>query len=111
VPRDAGAAFFDTVTRKPRLGLRLELAGGLLLAGGALLSGPSHFAARVRATVSAWVAVNKRVLRTGTVVAGFLLLLASNHPTARLVVELLIAVLVVLLAIELLSASPRSRRS
>src|SRR4029077_18425589 len=55
VPRDAGAAFFDTVTRKPRLGLKLEFFGGLLLATGALLAGPAHFARRVRATALGFV--------------------------------------------------------
>ena len=56
VPRDAGAAFFDTVTRKPRLGLKLEFAGGLLLAAGAMLAGPSHFAGACARRRSAWSA-------------------------------------------------------
>ncbi len=131
VPRDAGAAFFDTVTRKPRLGLKLEFAGGLLLAAGAMLVGPSHFAARVRATALGlvggladeaagesltvpWVAANKRALQIGGLVVSSLLLLASNHPTVGLLVKLAIAVVVVLTAIEILGrppARPKKRRA
>jgi hypothetical protein len=123
VPRDAGAAFFDTVTRKPRLGLKLEFAGGLLLAAGAMLAGPSHFAARVRATALGlvggladeaagesltvpWVAANKRALQIGGLVVSSLLLLASNHPTAGLLVKLVVAVVVVLTVIEILGRPP-----
>ena len=126
VPRDAGAAFFDTVTRKPRLGLKLEFAGGLLLAAGAMLAGPSHFAARVRATALGlvggladeaagesltvpWVAANKRALQIGGLVVSSLLLLASNHPTAGLLVKLVVTVVVVLTVIEILGRPPARR--
>jgi len=126
VPRDAGAAFFDTVTRKPRLGLKLEFAGGLLLAAGAMLAGPSLFARRVRATALGfvggladeaagesltvpWVAANKPALRIGTALFGFFFLLTSNHPTAGLLVKLGVAVIVVLTAIEIFGRPPRRR--
>lgn len=126
VPRDAGAAFFDTVTRKPRLGLKLEFAGGLLLALGAMLAGPSHFARRVRATALGfvggladeaagesltvpWIAANKPALRTGTALFGFFFLLTSNHPTARLLVKLTIGVVVVLVVLEVLGRPPKRR--
>jgi hypothetical protein len=126
VPRDAGAAFFDTVTRKPRLGLKLEFAGGLLLAAGAMLAGPSQLARRVRATALGlvggladeaagesltvpWVAANKGALRSAAALFGFLLLVTSSHPTAGLLVKLGVAVIVVLAAIEILSR-PAKRR-
>ena len=126
VPRDAGAAFFDTGTRKPRLGLKLEFAGGLLLAAGAMLAGPSHLAARVRATALGlvggladeaagesltvpWVAANKRALQIGGLVVSSLLLLASNHPTVGLLVKLVVAVVVVLTTIEILGRPPARR--
>jgi hypothetical protein len=126
VPRDAGSAFFDTVTRKPRLGLKLEFAGGLLLAAGAMLAGPSRLAARVRGTALGlvggiadeaagesltvpWVAANKRVLRAGTALFGFFFLLTSSHPTAGLLVKLGVAVIVVLIVIEILGRPPKRR--
>ena len=126
VPRDAGAAFFDTVTRKPRLGLKLEFAAGLLLAAGGAIAGSSHFARRIRATALGlvggladeaagesltvpWVAANKRALQIGGLVVISLLLLASNHPTLGLLVKLVIAVVVVLTAIEILGRPPARR--
>ena len=126
VPRDAGAAFFDTVTRKPRLGLKLEFASGLLLAASAMLAGPSHFARRVRGTALglvggladdaagesltiAWVAANKRALRAGTALFGFFFLLTSSHPTAGLLVKLGVGVIVVLAVIEILGRPPKRR--
>jgi hypothetical protein len=126
VPRDAGAAFFDTVTRKPRLGLKLEFAGGLLLAAVAMLAGPAHFARRVRATALGlvggladeaagesltipWIAANKRVLRIGTALFGFVFVLTSSHPTVGLLVKLGVAVVVVLAVIEILSRPPKRR--
>ncbi len=124
VPKDAGAAFFDTVTRKPRLGLRLEFVGGLLLAAGAATAGPSRLAARVRATAIgivggiadeaagesltiAWVAANKRPLRIGTLLVGVLLLLASSQPTVGLLVKLGLAALAVLAVVEILGRPPK----
>jgi hypothetical protein len=124
VPRDAGAAFFDTVTRKPQLGLRLEFVGGLLLAAGAGIAGPSRLAARFRALAIgavggiadeaagqsltiAWVADNRRALRAGTVLVGFVLLLTSSHPTVGLLVKLGLAVLAVLAVVEILGRPPK----
>jgi hypothetical protein len=100
VPRDAGAAFFDDVTRLPRLGLRLELIGGILLAAGAAFWGQL----RVRVP---WVAEHKRLLQYGLLVVGLLVLAGSGHPTPRLLVELLLAEAIALVIVELLALPAR----
>ena len=101
VPRDAGAAFFDTVTRYPRLGLRLELVGAILLALGSALSG------RVRVNVP-WVGAHKRALEYGFLVAGLLVLAGAGHPTPHLLVVLLVAEAVALALVELLALPKRA---
>jgi hypothetical protein len=101
VPRDAGAAFFDTVTRLPRLGLRLELVGGIVLATGAAFWG------RLRVEVP-WVAEHKRLLDYGLLVAGLLVLAGNGHPTPRLLVEILVAEAIALVIVELLALPNRA---
>jgi len=127
VPHDAAGAFYDTVVRNLRLGLRLAFLGGLLAAAGAALPGPSPLAVRLRATAlrtagrfadeaagesvtATWVGANKPTLRTAAVVTGLLLLLASSHPTVGLLVKLAIGVLVVLAALEILSRPATAKR-
>jgi len=125
VPHDAAVAFYDTVLASLRFDYRLACWIGLGVSGVAVLAGSSAAAVRFRRNALAvagriadeavgesataqWVAENKSILRTITVITGLLLLLTTSHPTERLLVELGIGVLVVLAAIEIL-ARPAKR--
>lgn len=100
VPRDAGAAFFDTVTRLPGLGLRLELLGGVLLAVGAASWGRVSFGVP-------WVADNKRLLERGVLVVALLVLAGSGHLTLGLLAKLAAGVAAAYVVVELLARPAR----
>ena len=101
VPHDAAAAFFDTVVRFLRTGLRTAFTIGILFAGGAWVTGPAPSAVRLRSasgglltgladredwefgTTGTWVATHKRSLRYGIAIAGALVLVVMQRPGPR----------------------------
>jgi hypothetical protein len=60
-----------------------------------------------------WVAANRPILRTATVILGLLVLLTAAHPNVRLLVKLAIGVLLGLGVIEVLArpAVPKRRHA
>jgi hypothetical protein len=128
VPHDAAVAFYDTVLASLRFDYKLAAWIGLAVSGVAVLAGSSAAAVRFRRNALAvagriadeaagesvtarWVADNKSILRTITVITALLLLLTASHPSERLLIELGIGVLVILGAIELLARPASARRS
>jgi hypothetical protein len=124
VPTAAAKAIYDAVLHDLRLYLELAAVAGLLAMIGAALAGTSVTARTIRrrtlqtaggiadgaagesATV-AWVADNKGTLRTVVIVAGLLLLATASHLTTRYFIELSVAVLLLLGALEVLSRPRR----
>ena len=110
--RAAGEAFFDTLVRFVRNGLRALLVLGLVIAAGAYLSGPSPTAVRVRTFFtrtlnrgdrgSSWVGEHKGLLRAAVVAAGVLALAFWDRPTGLVVLALALLVLAGLAMVELL---------
>ena len=113
-----------------RFDLKLACYVGLAVAGAAVLAGTSPAATRVRrgllraagrladeavgeSVTAKWVAANRPILRTATVILGLLLLLTAAHPNVRLLVKLAIGMLVALGAIEVLArpAAPKRPRA
>ncbi len=130
LPQAAARAFYDTVLSDLRLWFELTALGGILATAAGVIAGPSRAAAAVRGSTlrtaggvtdqvvgasatSKWVAANKPVLRTVTVILGLLLVLDSHHITSRVIVEYAIGVLLVLGLVEILArpATPRRARS
>lgn len=120
VPHAAAVALYDTIASSLRLDLKIACFAGLGVSGAAVLAGPSPGAVRVRrfalgaagrladeavgeSVTARWVAANKPILRTVTLIVGLLLLLSAAHPNVRLLVKLAIGVAVVLGAIEVLA--------
>jgi hypothetical protein len=112
VPRNAAGAFFDTVVRFLRTGLRTAFTIGLLLAAGAWVTGASSAAVRLRkasgsaltgfadredwefGTTGKWVATYKRALRVAIAIigAGALVLMQRPGPKGVLLVTALVLV-------------------
>ena len=125
VPTAAATALYNTVLADLRLWLELTALGGIVAVAAGLVSGPSRVAAGIRgatlrttggiadgavgaSATSRWVAANKPVLRTVTVILGLLLVLASHHITTRLIIEYAAGVLIVLGLFEVLSRPART---
>ena len=125
--RDAAAAFYDTLVRFLRLGLRTVLVFGLVIALAAFFTGRSITAVRARAGVSkgigwmrggaesvgfrtgpvgAWVYRYKRVLWIAVIAIAALVLVFWDQPTGRVIIGLTLAVLVALVIIEFLGRPP-----
>jgi hypothetical protein len=123
LPADAAAALFDTLVRFIKEGLRTILVLGLVVAGGALLVGPSVTAVRTRAAfasalgwvraegahaglstgpVGTWTYTHKTALRISAVALAALIFVFWGQPTALVVIEITIVLLVVLGLIELI---------
>jgi hypothetical protein len=120
LPQDAAAAFFDTVVRFLRDGLRALLVLGLVVAAGAALAGPSRTATRLRervrhigdesattgwasGAVTQWVAHHRPALDAGLVAVGALVLVWWNQPTVGVIIFLSAVVLIGVACIEVLS--------
>jgi len=98
VPHDAAVAFFDTVVRFLRTGLRTGFTIGIVVASGAWVTGESPTAVRLRTafrqglagvaeredwefgTFGAWVATHKRSLHVAIAIAGGLVLVIWQRP-------------------------------
>ena len=120
LPRDAAAAFYDTIVHYLRLGLRIVAAVALLVAAGAYLSGPSTRAVALRgwfgklgdrsgaadSPFGRWVAANKTALRVGAIVVPLAILLLWNAPSLSVLIVLVVIAVVLLLAIELFGRGP-----
>jgi hypothetical protein len=124
---DAAAAFYDTLVRFLRLGLRTVLVFGLIVALAAFFTGRSITAVRARAGLSrgiawlrggaekagfrtgpvgAWVYTYKRVLRIAVLGIAALVLVFWDQPTGRVIIGITLGVLVALVIIEFLGRPP-----
>jgi hypothetical protein len=127
LPHDAAAAFYDTLVRFLRLGLRTVLVLGLIVALAGFLTGRSITAVRTRAGLSkgigwlrggaeqagfrtgpvgAWVYTYKRVLWIVVIAIAALVLVFWDQPTGKVIIGITLAVLVVLVIIEFLGRPP-----
>jgi hypothetical protein len=127
LPHDAAAAFYDTLVRFLRLGLRTVLVLGLVVALAGFLTGRSTTAVRTRAGLSkgigwlrggaekagfrtgpvgAWVYTYKRVLWIVVIAIAALVLVFWDQPTGRVIIGITLAVLVALVIIEFLGRPP-----
>jgi hypothetical protein len=125
--RDAAAAFYDTLVRFLRLGLRMVLVLGLVIALAGFLTGRSVTAVRARAGLSkgigwlrggaeqagfrtgpvgAWVYTYKKVLWVAVIAIAALVLVFWDQPTGRVVLGITLGVLVALVIIEFLGRPP-----
>ena len=125
--RDAAAAFFDTLVRFLRLGIRTVLVFGLVIALAGFFTGRSTTAVRARAGVTkgiawlrggaekagfrtgpvgAWVYTYKKVLWIAVIAIAALVLVFWDQPTGKVIIGLTLAVLVVLVIIEFLGRPP-----
>ena len=125
--RDAAAAFYDTLVRFLRLGLRMVLVLGLVIALAGFLTGRSVTAVRARAgltkgigwlrggaeqagfrtgPVGAWVYTYKKVLWVAVIAIAALVLVFWDQPTGRVVLGITLGVLVALVIIEFLGRPP-----
>jgi hypothetical protein len=125
--RDAAAAFYDTLVRFLRLGLRTVLVFGLVLALAGFFTGRSTTAVRARAglrkgigwlrggaeqagfrtgPVGAWVYTYKRVLWIAVIAIAALVLVFWDQPTGRVIIGITLGVLVALVIIEFLGRPP-----
>jgi hypothetical protein len=125
--RDAAAAFYDTLVRFLRVGLRTVLVFGLVIALAGFFTGRSVTAVRARAGVSkgiawlrggaekagfrtgpvgAWVYTYKRVLRIAVLGIAALVLVFWDQPTGRVIIGITLGVLVALVIIEFLGRPP-----
>jgi hypothetical protein len=127
VPHDAAAAFFDTIVRFLRTGLRTGLTIGIVLAAGAWVTGSSNAAVKLRTTtrrgltglaeredwefgtVGTLVAAHKRALRYVIAIAGVLILVLLQRPGPKSVLVLTVIVLVGIAIVEVVgrAAPPR----
>jgi hypothetical protein len=124
---DAAAAFYDTLVRFLRLGLRSVLVLGLVIALAGFLTGRSITAVRARAgltkgigwlrggaeqagfrtgPVGAWVYTYKRVLWIAVIAIAALVLVFWDQPTGRVILGITLGVLVALVIIEFLGRPP-----
>jgi hypothetical protein len=124
---DAAAAFYDTLVRFLRLGLRTVLVFGLIVALAGFLTGRSITAVRTRTALSksigwlrggaekagfrtgpvgAWVYTYKRVLRIAVIAIAALVLVFWDRPTGKVIIGLTLIVLVVMAIIEFLGRPP-----
>jgi hypothetical protein len=124
---EAAAAFYDTLVRFLRLGLRTVLVFGLVIALAGFFTGRSVTAVRARAGLSrgiawlrggaekagfrtgpvgAWVYSYKRVLRIAVIAIAALVLVFWDQPTGKVIIVLALCVLVVLAIIEFLGRPP-----
>jgi hypothetical protein len=131
VPRDAAGAVFDTLLRYLRTGAYLGVALGSVVAAGAWVAGPSPAAVRARrlvvtalqgvrreaeargwtpGPVAAYTARHRTALRLGAGAAAFVLLAIWGQPTLQVVIGLLVALGVLLVAIELVARVGRAPR-
>ena len=125
--RDAAAAFYDTLVRFLRLGLRMVLVLGLVIALAGFLTGRSVTAVRARAgltkgigwlrggaeqagfrtgPVGAWVYTYKKVLWVAVIAIAALVLVFWDQPTGRVILGITLGVLVALVIIEFLGRPP-----
>ena len=125
--RDAAAAFYDTLVRFLRLGLRMVLVFGLVIALAGFFTGRSTTAVRARAgltkgigwlrggaeqagfrtgPVGAWVYTYKKVLWVAVIAIAALVLVFWDQPTGRVVLGITLGVLVALVIIEFLGRPP-----
>jgi hypothetical protein len=123
VSHDAAGVLYDTLIRFIRQGLRVILVVGLVIAAGAFLAGPSVTAVRIRkgatsgidwlrargeragvrtGPVGAWTGAHKTGLRVGVIALVGLIFVFWSHPTAAVVIWLVVLLLVLLGLIELL---------
>jgi hypothetical protein len=124
---EAAAAFYDTLVRFLRLGLRTLLVLGLVVALAGFFTGRSVTAVRARAglkagiawlrggaekagfrtgPVGAWVYTYKKVLWIAVIAIAALVLVFWNQPTGKVIVVIALCVLVVLAIIEFLGRPP-----
>jgi hypothetical protein len=129
LPHDAAAAFYDTLVRFLRLGLRTVLVLGLVVALARFLTGRSTTAVGTRAGLSkgigclrggaekagfptgpvgAWVYTYKRVLWIVVIAIAALVLVFWYQPTGRVIIGITLAALVALVIIEFLGRPPSS---
>ena len=125
--RDAAAAFYDTLVRFLRLGLRTVLVFGLVLALAGFFTGRSTTAVRARAglrkgigwlrggaeqagfrtgPVGAWVYTYKKVLWIAVIAIAALVLVFWDQPTGKVILGITLGVLVALVIIEFLGRPP-----
>ena len=125
--RDAAAAFYDTLVRFLRLGLRTVLVFGLVIALAGFFTGRSVTAVRARAGVSkgiawlrggaeqagfrtgpvgSWVYTYKKVLWIAVIAIAALVLVFWDQPTGKVIVGITLGVLVALVIIEFLGRPP-----
>jgi hypothetical protein len=125
--RDAAAAFYDTLVRFLRLGLRTVLVFGLVIALAGFFTGRSTTAVRARAglrkgigwlrggaeqagfrtgPVGAWVYTYKRVLWIAVIAIAALVLVFWDQPTGKVIIGITLGVLVALVIIEFLGRPP-----
>ncbi|MBV8982917.1 MAG: hypothetical protein JO248_00550 [Acidimicrobiia bacterium] len=118
VPHAAAAAFFDTVVRFLRTGLRAGFTAGLVIAAGAWVTSAHVTAVRLRTTcgrlltgvaaredwefgaTGVWVAAHKRLLRYTIGIVGALVLVVMKHPGPKGVIVVTLFVLVGAAAVE-----------
>ncbi|MBV9286110.1 MAG: hypothetical protein JO176_15920, partial [Acidimicrobiia bacterium] len=118
VPHAAAAAFFDTVVRFLRTGLRAGFTAGLVIAAGAWVTSAHVTAVRLRTTcgrlltgvaaredwefgaTGVWVAAHKRLLRYAISIVGALVLVVMKHPGPKGVIVVTLFVLVGAAAVE-----------
>lgn len=127
VSPDAAGVLYDTLIRFIRQGLRVILVVGLVIAAGAFLVGPSVTAVRIRkgatsgidwlrtrgeragvrtGPVGAWTGAHKTGLRVGAIALVGLIFVFWGHPTAAVVIWLVVILLVLLALIELIGGRP-----
>jgi hypothetical protein len=127
IPRDAAAAFFDTVVRFLRTGLRTGFTIGIVLAAGAWFTGRSTHAVRVRTVCAgvltglaehedwefgptgAWVAAHKRALHVAIAVAGAAVLVFWSDPGPKGVLVVTGVVLVAIAVVEVVGRAVPTR--
>lgn len=132
VSTDAAGVLYDTLIRFLRQGLRVILVVGLVIAAGAFLAGPSVTAVSIRkgaqsgidwlrargeragvrtGPAGAWTGAHKTGLRVSAIALAGLIFVFWSHPTAVVVIWLVVLLLVLLGLIELLGARPASQQT
>lgn len=122
IPTDVASAFFDTLIRYLRQGMRALLAVGVLVFLGCVIFGPGHSARRFRGWIARllgrvgdeatergvdfgpvghWVGSNLTALRIAVGVGAALLLVIWNQPTATVVFVVALLAVVLLGVIEI----------
>ncbi|MBV8979644.1 MAG: hypothetical protein JO086_01980 [Acidimicrobiia bacterium] len=118
VPHAAAGAFFDTVVRFLRTGLRAGATAGLVVAAGVWVTSAHRTAVRLRTTcgrlltgvaahedwefgaTGIWVAAHKRALRYAVAVVGALALVVLKHPGPKGVITVTVLLLLAVAVIE-----------